>query len=317
MSSLDDLNIEESRHFVVGLGAVGLAWSSILSSKCRVTGVVQGDFEPPAPSLEFSVKTTSGKLKAAVEVRPWEEIERFPEGSVIWIATKSIDLDSVLESIWSRRSPRSLIVLMSNGLGLSLQAGLVLKREVPILRCLINFGSRLTDKQEISLAGSPKVLLASFPEHNLTRDRIGDLLEALGVECTIEANIVSAEWKKALINLPINGLCTLVSAPNGALVEHESLNYLATQVLHETRTVAGAEGFDLSSIPDEFLWEACRAHATNRNSLLQDLERGSPSELEHLFGRFLRIARDHNVATPYSDCLYNLILALEQRTRAT
>ncbi|MDB5091995.1 MAG: 2-dehydropantoate 2-reductase, partial [Candidatus Eremiobacteraeota bacterium] len=57
---------------------------------------------------------------------------------------------------------------------------------------------------------------------------------------------------------------------------------------------------------------AARATAANRNSMLQDLDAGRPSEIEAIAGAIVRSAADHGIAVPLTHAMLRLVRARQR-----
>jgi 2-dehydropantoate 2-reductase len=84
-------------------------------------------------------------------------------------------------------------------------------------------------------------------------------------------------------------------------------------LMHEIAAVARAEGVALGDMQVEAQFTRSRASLREvRPSTLQDSQRGKPLEYEALCGAVKRVARRHQIATPYMDTIYTLMKLLDQ-----
>ena len=139
---------------------------------------------------------------------------------------------------------------------------------------------------------------------------------ALFNDAGLEAHLVEETnglvWGKLAVNAAINPLTALLRVPNGFLVEHESLITIMKRAAREVQSVAAAQGIALP-FPDaaERALEVARATAKNRSSMLQDIDRGAPTEVEAICGAVARIAHDLNILTPVNLRLCRLVRQIE------
>jgi 2-dehydropantoate 2-reductase len=79
----------------------------------------------------------------------------------------------------------------------------------------------------------------------------------------------------------------------------------------EVAAVAAAEGIGLAEDPRARVEAVATATAQNRASMLQDLDRGVPTEIEFLNGAVVREARRLKVAAPVNEWLWRSVRARE------
>ncbi|MGH7803286.1 MAG: ketopantoate reductase family protein, partial [Candidatus Binatia bacterium] len=123
--------------------------------------------------------------------------------------------------------------------------------------------------------------------------RVAALLDAAGVPSEATERLFPFLWEKMLYNAPLNALGAILGLPYGALAERSDSRAVMDDVIAEGFAVARAEGAEL-------LWptvEECRRHfyerllpptAGHRSSMLQDIERGRPTEIDALNGYIAR-----------------------------
>lgn len=133
-----------------------------------------------------------------------------------------------------------------------------------------------------------------------------------GLQSHLMENIDGLVWGKLAVNAAINPLTALLRVPNGFLVEHDSLIGIMRKAACEVADVAHAQGIELP-FPDaaEQALKVARATTGNRSSMLQDIDRGVPTEVEAICGAVARVARDLAVSTPVNIRLCRLVRKIE------
>lgn len=146
------------------------------------------------------------------------------------------------------------------------------------------------------------------------------VLRRAGFATCAKPDIRPRIWRKLAVNCAINPLTALLGVPNGALVDAAELHPVMRAVIEEVAAVAAAEGVVLGDDPvgapiaDRLLDEVfavCRRTAANRSSMLQDLERGHPTEIAHLNGAVASRAARRGLAAPVNATLAQLVRAKE------
>jgi 2-dehydropantoate 2-reductase len=131
--------------------------------------------------------------------------------------------------------------------------------------------------------------------------------QTAGLECSVVANADSLVWGKVAVSAAINPLSALLGVENGALAEPPLRRWLE-RAAAEVAAVAAARGIALryarrdgTSPGRDAAAQAlavCRATATNRSSMLQDVDRGRPTEIDAICGAVARAGRAVGISTP-------------------
>jgi 2-dehydropantoate 2-reductase len=86
----------------------------------------------------------------------------------------------------------------------------------------------------------------------------------------------------------------------------------------ETAAVASAHKVRLAmEDPADFVENVARETAENYSSMLQDIQRGAPTEIDAICGAIVRTARQHGMAAPLNDACWNLVSALAHASNET
>lgn len=121
----------------------------------------------------------------------------------------------------------------------------------------------------------------------------------------------SLVWGKLVINAAINPLTALLRVPNGELLERPSALEMMGRLASEVASVAAAENIHLPfSDPALAAEEVARKTASNHSSMLQDVLRGAPTEIDAICGAVVNIAQKHNLQTPVNWACWKLVKAL-------
>jgi 2-dehydropantoate 2-reductase len=130
-----------------------------------------------------------------------------------------------------------------------------------------------------------------------------DLLRQAGLPADAAPDVERHLWRKLAVNCSINPLTALLGVPNGRLLEDPDARARMVAAAREVGAVAAARGVDLGGDPGEFAVQVATTAALNRSSMLQDVSRGAPTEIDALCGAVSREGRRLGVATPVSDGL--------------
>jgi len=208
-------------------------------------------------------------------------------------------------------APDGLALTLQNGLGnLEIIARVV--GEDRAIQGVTSHGATLLGPGRVRHAGTGPTYLALTPQTEARVRAVAELFSQAGFEVHLSEDLDSTIWGKLVINVGINALTALLRVPNGALVEIEPARAVMRDAVTEAVRVATAKGIQLPYADPLAQVEAvCRATAENRSSMLQDVLRGAPTEIEAINGAVVREGLRVGVETPVNALLVRLIKAVE------
>jgi 2-dehydropantoate 2-reductase len=187
--------------------------------------------------------------------------------------------------------------LMSALRGCRLVPGLALiAAEVVRPGVIFNVSSK-TDALEIGPVGSGDAHLA---EH------LVDLVAAAGLGCR-SVPIRTAVWTKLLGNIWANPIGALTGATVAEIATRPETRSLARALMGEVDAVARAWGIEVGVDFDARLERAISLRQGIRSSMLQDVERGRPTERAALLEAVIELGQLADVQTPHIAALNALI----------
>jgi len=222
----------------------------------------------------------------------------------------------VLVKAWqTERAARQLAeCLAEDGLALTLQNGLG-NRETLIERLgtdrvalgTITVGATLLGPGLVKVGGDG--IISS--ERNQALGPIEAALKSAKFTVNIVEDAQSVVWGKLVVNAAINPLTALLRIPNGELLNRPSAREMMGKLACEVAEVARAENIQLSfDDPLAVAEEVARKTAANYSSMLQDVLRNAPTEIDAICGAVVKTAQKHEIDTPANWACWKLIKAL-------
>jgi len=206
--------------------------------------------------------------------------------------------------------------LTTDGIALTLQNGLgnyetllgVLGQERVALG-ITTLGARMLEPGYVQHTGEGKVIIGS----HLHLNKFGELLRASGFQVEMITDPKSLLWGKLVINAAINPLTALLRVANGELLSRPAARELLGEAASEAALVAAEQGIQLPyGDPVEAVEEVARNTASNISSMLQDVLRGTPTEIEAINGAIIRAGERLGIPTPVNKMLWLLVRGLDQ-----
>ncbi len=206
--------------------------------------------------------------------------------------------------------------LSSDGLALTLQNGLgnyeVLAEALGSERVALGTttaGATLLGPGLVKPAGNGSVSIQAHAH-------LGQLpmaLQSAGFRVDIVPDAQTLLWSKLVINSAINPLTALLHVPNGELLRRPTAKALMRALAEETAEVAAAEGIKLVfDDPGGAAEQVARETAGNHSSMLQDIRRGAPSEIDAICGAIVQAAKRHGMQAPLNEACLRLVAAAVQ-----
>jgi 2-dehydropantoate 2-reductase len=143
--------------------------------------------------------------------------------------------------------------------------------------------------------------------------RIADTFTRAGLETTVSDNIMGTMWDKLLVNVATGALCAITRLPYGQLYAVPEIEASAIAAVAEAMAVAAANGIRLSTAKPRDAWTLAAEGmpAEFKTSMLQSLEKGSPTEVDYINGSVVRWGAHCGVPTPVNSTLVACIKGIE------
>jgi len=292
---------------IFGTGALGSLFASRLTKLANVTMI--GTWQSQINRINqqgLTVTELDGQLTSHIIQAT---------GNISYIAPVDVAIVLVKSYQTARVAPQIVQLLKLDGIALTLQNGLgnaeILKAVVGNTRVVSGItaqGATMLAPGQVRYAGQGPTYIAKQAHLTMQLEHITTLLNQANLKTELVTQANRLVWGKLAINAAINPLTALFNVPNGDLMEDETLNKAMIRAAEEVVQVAIAQQIQLP-YPDvaEQLRQVCRATATNRSSMLQDIDRGSRTEIEAICGAVVTIGKTVGVKTWLNELLYDWV----------
>ncbi|MCM8775281.1 MAG: ketopantoate reductase family protein [Candidatus Omnitrophica bacterium] len=302
---------------VFGAGAIGMAFGGFLSRAHDVTLLGR---RPHLEAIRRRGLKVSGiwgrrtfrKFHLLSDVR--DLVRERPFFDLILVTVKSYDTEEAARSIRKFSHPKAVVLSLQNGLG-NIET---LHRYLPrrqVLAGRVIFGVEVRDAAEIKVTviAQPTALGETASQKITARVKyLAREFSRLQLPTVPTAHIQTLLWAKAAYNCALNPLSSLLGCHYGFLGEHPITRLVMNEVICEIYDVARkarvvlspktAKGYQ-SIFYDKLVPRTYDHHP----SMLQDLERGRPTEIDALNGAIVRLGKKFHVPTPVNEYLVYLI----------
>ncbi|RZN34446.1 MAG: ketopantoate reductase family protein [Methanophagales archaeon ANME-1-THS] len=294
---------------VYGAGAIGSLVGALLSKEhevillgrkehmqairkdgLRVTGLTR-------MHIYLETTTTLGEVNGKIDL--------------VILTVKSYDTHSAANELAKNLKPSQL---------LSIQNGLnnanILERYLGKTRLVFGTTSQgvtFVKPGEVRHAGLGRTVVGCMRNEDFeTATQVCDLLSSCGLKTELTDNIIGEIWAKAIVNACINPLTVILRCENGRLLGLPEVMSVMKKCSDECEAVAKAKGIMLPT-PDMYRYtvDVASQTASNHSSMLQDIEKGKPTEINGITGVIVSAGKKFKVQTPVNFTLLQLVKGIE------
>ena len=283
------------RIHVLGTGALACFFGARLSRVAEVTlvgtwtegidAIAKGGIIVDTPGTEEVFTAKAVRLGTPLDA-----------GDLVLVLVKAWQTDRVAREVPALTARDGHVLTIQNGLGN------VEKLGPRALLGVTEQGATLVAPGRVRPAGDG-------PTHIAGPESLAAVFRAAGLDArAVDPDRgASLAWGKLAVNAGINALTAILRVPNGRLLERPEALTLLESAANEVAAVAHAKGVELP-FPDAAA-EARRvagATASNLSSMLQDVLRGAPTEIDAINGAVVREGARLGVPTPANETLLRL-----------
>jgi 2-dehydropantoate 2-reductase len=223
------------------------------------------------------------------------------------VAVKSYSLAGVAPVLQNLAARGSVIVPLLNGVGIDDRLATLGVSRTAVAGGLTYISAARTAPGVVQRF-SPFRRIVAGEFHARPSNRLEPLAAALreaGVEATITQEIDAELWRKLAFIAPLAAVCGLARRPVGpvraAPLGREVFERAAREVVAVGRAAGALDDGAAKTIVADMMQRFDTLHPDTKPSLLLDLERGGPTELDALSGTIARLGRTLGVDTPVHD----------------
>ncbi|MDP9098534.1 MAG: 2-dehydropantoate 2-reductase [Verrucomicrobiota bacterium] len=287
---------------VLGAGAIGSLYGAKLAAGNDVTLIGRAEHVAVINSHGLHIEGLESQI---VRVRAALAVDHIGAEALIILTTKVPDSAAALGSIASLMRDDTTLLCLQNGLGSERIARAALGDRGIVLRGITQFGAIFESPGVIQFMARGYTLI----EQHERSARITDILSAAGLDCRVSPNIGADVWHKLVVNCVVNPITAILGCEVGSIANPQ-LGSLKRLVIDECIAVAAAEDvtFDI-----DFMREIDDFFRPSHNvaSMLQDLRRGRPTEIDYMNGAVAALGAQHGVACPVNAALAAIIKTME------
>ncbi len=319
-----------SRNAIYGAGSLGTVLGAYITKNGGQIDLINRN-KAHVEALNSKGAHITGTVEMTVPVKAYTPDEMSGTYDIILLMTKQLFNKEVVTQLKDYLAEDGVIVTLQNGLPEPGIAEIVGSNRT--VGCVVEWGATLSAPGECILTSDPASLSFHMGKMEGISDaqfkKVKDLLELM---CPVheEENLIGARWSKLLINATFSGLGTVVGGVFGDVSENKDARKVAVRCMKECIDVGHAAGAEFAPVQGKnitalFYYKnafkraiatmlipiAMKKHRAIEPSMLQDLKKAKPCEVDAINGIVCEWGRKCGVKTPINDRIVEIIKKCE------
>lgn len=291
---------------VFGAGSIGSCIGGLLARDHDVTLIGR---RANVDAVRANGLSLQGTVRRRVRIDAREDISGLPSPDLLIVTTKAYATSAVIETCREWALDDTIALTLQNGLG-NIEQLRDWKGDLAIGGTTTT-GASLTSPGVVRIADIGRTVLGSDANPGSARS-IAAAFRAAGMPTRTTEDIQGEIWSKAIVNATINPVTAILRVTNGELIKSRVVSRLMKEICSECEAVAyGCE----ISLPHRSMYKRTRSvarrTASNKSSMLRDIELGRRTEVRNINGEICRMGLDARVPTPVNAALVAMIESLE------
>ena len=286
---------------IMGAGALGCLFGALIQQAgYEVVYVARGkQYEALKKGLRVS-----GLLEAEFLVK----VSSKPvDSDVTFVTVKAYDTENAAKAL--AETDPGVVCSLQNGVG---NEKILMQYLSRVIGGTTTYGANILEPGHVVFAGKGITYIGEM-DGSITENvrLVEEVLKNSYIEVQVVEDIRRRIWEKAAINACINPVTALVRVRNGKIAEVQELWSIAERIAEECRSVLKALGFETGNLK-EVVREVAIKTASNRSSMLQDIERGKRTEIDFINGAFVRKGEEAGVDVSHNRIMWKLVKGVEK-----
>lgn len=309
--------MQKKRIVFAGIGAVGGFYGGMMSRYAESTDDFEVAFFSRGKHLQ-AMKDQGLKLITTEDsfvVRPalvTDDVMELGTADYLILATKSYDLDQVIQQLKPCISPKTILLPLLNGADITFRIRNLLPGNEVWFGCVYIVG-RLQGPGIVENLGVVHNLHFGHEKRISTElVQMENWMKVSGINAERKDNAYKEIWRKFLFISSSASLTSYHDASFHDLYENKDLRARMVLVMNEIVSVASAEGLRFEGdMVQEMLNHCLRLPANSTSSMNSDFRNNHKTELESLTGTVIRMAIEHGIQVPVYQEIYEALKSRE------
>lgn len=296
---------------IIGAGGVGGYYGGVLAMHGHEVRILaRGAHLDAIRARGLEVRTPDGTFVAHPEAI--SEPSDLAGAELVVVAVKGYALAEVAPAVRAAAEPAGTVLPLLNGIGITERLAALGVRASAMLDGLTYISAVRAEPGVVQRFSPFQRIVIGEPGGGTSERvrRIVDVFHEAGMDARASERIAVELWQKLIFIATVAAVCALSRSPIGAVRDAPLSDRLIGRAIDEAIRVANASGVALPAGEDTRVRGLIDGlPATMKPSLLVDLERGGPTEIDILSGAIAELGRRLGIETPVHDAAITAVLA--------
>jgi 2-dehydropantoate 2-reductase len=289
------------KYGIIGSGAIGGYYGSKLARAGQeVHFLFRSDYEY-VKSHGLQVDSCDGSFH--LDVNAYDDTADMPACDVVLVCLKTVNNGKLQQLLPPLLAPGTLVVLIQNGIGVEEDVQRLFP-DVQLAAGLAFICSAKTEPGHINHQCYGSINLADYSCRDERRlQTVVDELRQAGVDAG-RVEYYEARWKKAVWNMPFNGMTVALKCQTDELLKHPATRRLIRDMMMEV--ITAAQHLGVKNITEEFadkMIQMTDNMTPYSPSMRLDYDYHRRMEIEYLYSRPIATARQAGIGMPKLEML--------------
>lgn len=291
---------------IIGAGALGSYYGAKLARSGHTVHFIARGVTLQALRARGVTVIRDDETFTVTNIHATNDADEVGQVDFVLVATKNYDFESIAPSLRVLKGSATIVLPLQNGID-SAERLSKLTDSSNILGGLTYLPATVNEPGVVRQAGNEKPILLGALHHSdqSAATTVLSLLCDAGIAAECPADIRVALWMKFMGTIGTMGVQSVTGRAIGPTREDPDTRALYIGCMQEVEAVARQSGILLPNDALEQLMDAIDSYPANiKASMLQDLERGKPLELDAMHGTVVRLGKSLGVETPINQFIF-------------
>lgn len=298
------------RYAIVGTGAIGGFYGARLAKAGKeVHFLLHNDYRY-VKERGLKVISKDGDF-ALREVNAYDDVNEMPPCDVVIVALKTTKNELLKQLLPPLLKPDTLVLLIQNGIGVEADVAAMIP-QVHLAAGLAFICAAKNAPGTIRHLDYGTLNIANYNGSEETAQKVAEDFNEAGVKANT-VDYQQGRWRKAMWNMPFNGLSVALQAQTDSILANEYSLQLVRDMMNEVVAAANGYGANLSEKDINALIDMTEHMRPYSPSMRLDWDYYRPMEIHYIYHRAIEEAQKVGVEMPRMKMLESILRFMEMR----